>query len=90
MVVRTKKGIPFLMYNCAERTSALRRDFPSTRAGSGIELSLKRSVRRLDFKFELIDPYDVAGLIALAQEQLSVFSRLSQTVPEVFKVCPLC
>lgn len=74
------------MYNCPERIASLRRDFPNTRAGSDIEWSLKQTVKSLDFKLELIDPYNVAGLIALAQEQLGVFSRLNQTAPDALKV----
>lgn len=84
--MRTKKGFPFLMYNCAERISSLRRDFPKTRAGINIEWRLRRAVVALDFQSELIDPYDVAGLIALAQEQRAVFFRLNQTTPEILKV----
>lgn len=83
LIVRTKKGLPFLMYNCAERISSLRRQFPETRAGSDIEWRLKRAVVSLDFKFELIDPYNVAGLVALAQEQRL---RFGQTAPEILKV----
>lgn len=74
------------MYNCAGRISSLRCDFPETRAGSDIEWRLKRAVVSLDFKFELIDPYNVAGLIALAQEQRGVFFRFGQTAPGIFKV----
>lgn len=84
--MRTKKGLPFLMYNCAERISSLRREFPKTRAGSDIEWRLKRVVGSLDFKFELIDPYNVAGIIALAQEQRGAFFRFGQAAPEIFRV----
>lgn len=84
--MRTKKGLPFLMYNCAERISSLRCDFPNTRAGSGIEWRLKQTVGFLDFRSELIDPYNVAGLVALAQEQRGVFFGFGQTAPEIFKV----
>lgn len=84
--MRTKKGLPFLMYNCAERISSLRCDFPNTRAGSEIEWRLKQTVGFLDFRSELIDPYNVAGLIALAQEQRGVFFGFGQTAPEIFKV----
>lgn len=84
--MRTKKGFPFLLYNCAGNTSSLRHDFPNTRAGCDIEWSLKQALGALDFKFESIDPYDVAGLIALAQEQQALFYRSKQAAPEVLKV----
>lgn len=85
LIVRTKTGFPFLLHNPLATTKELRLKFPHTRAGRHAGGS-RRSSAAHNFDPRYIDPYDVAGLLALAQEQLEVLRYHHQPLPHALKV----
>ncbi|KAH0607931.1 uncharacterized protein H6S33_001983 [Morchella sextelata] len=86
LVIRTRKGFPFLIYNCPGTIYTLRQNFTNTHAGADIEWLLKQTVVNLDFELDVVDPYNVAAALAIAQEQHSWFCRSNLTSPKILKV----
>lgn len=85
LIVRTKRGFPFLLYNCARSTTGFRACYPCPDLRS-LPRSVRRSLRSVDFTLEVVDPFHVAGLISLAQKQLRLLNYLDKPPPDVFKV----
>lgn len=85
LIVRTKRGFPFLLYNCARSTAGFRTCYPCPDLRA-LPSSLRRSLRSVDFTSEVIDPFYAAGLISLAQKQLEFSNRLGKPPPDIFKV----
>lgn len=85
LIFHTKRGFPFLLYNCARSTAGFRTCYPCPNLRS-LPSFLRRSLSSLDFTSEVIDPFYAAGLISLAQKQLKRSSRLDKPLPDIFKV----
>lgn len=85
LIVRTKRGFPFLLYNCARSTTGFRTCFPCPDLRS-LPRSIRKSLGSVDFTSEMIDPFYVAGLISLAQKQLKFSNYLDKPPPDIFKV----
>lgn len=79
--------MPFLLFNCARSTSGMRK-FHVPQAIRRLPASIRKAIKSYDFKFELIDPYHVAGLISVAQTQMAVLQSYDQPLPDTFKASP--